>query len=201
MHLFNRGGKLIQMSRYIEFTTSRKNRHTDFSMRSPVHDGHLPTRFRSTKGVRVNKQPIAFADETLPDRLHQTLIEGKALHRKALVFDCVVFVALINSVELGQPKEDGLFKIDQRVKPMSVDTSDATNDLPLMLGHTYNQAPHYVHAAQPAHVTDGGGFLREGAFYLHKLGDEGPVCLSGLDKAMIIYGCNIAHPATEMWCD
>lgn len=48
------------------------------------------------------------------------------------------------------------------------------------------------HGVQPVHTATGEYGI------IHKLGDEGPLCLSSLESAMRIMNCNLAFPVTQL---
>lgn len=103
----------------------------------------------------------------------------------------MVFAAIMHGVEIGQPNDGGLFPIGQGSIEEAVDPNDITVNVPLNLGrHTQRvtSGKQYVHTVSPAHLVST-------PKYLHKLGDKGPVCLSGLREAMNVFNCTFAHPA------
>jgi hypothetical protein len=176
------------MSRYIEFTTSTENPYVYNARGNPVHDGTLPTQFREVAGVRVDGEPLAFTDSSLVESLHRALVESKALQKRGHIVDCVTFVALLQCIPLAHP-DDNPF-IDHIQENIQVHPKDRITD-PVCLGDypfkRLMQHPRYLHVVSPAHIP-------ERPNYVHKLGDNEPVCLSGLADAMTIFGCTVAHP-------
>lgn len=179
------------MSRHIEFTTSPDNSHTKFSLGNPVHNGELPVRFLAVRGVRVDGTRIEFIDESFVDRLHRALIEGRKVQDRSAVFDCLTFVALMQNIKLCEPQGDGRFLFNERTEPLEIHTTDSSNLLPVNIGHAKGEEFDYVHSLYPAHTS-------EGAWYIQKLGDRGPVCLSSLDDSLRMYRSSIAHPMTML---
>ncbi len=178
------------MPRYINFTTSSKNPHVRNTFGSAVHDEKIPAARHSILGVQVDKHTIDFADSSIPDKLHRALLEGGSVIRKKAVFDCIVFAALMQCVDIGEPDEEGLFavsreSIEQEIDPESLAVTTALN---LGMRSRRSAGIEYRHTVTPAHTTTE-------AMYLHKLGDSGPVCFSDLAVAFKVFGCNIAHPA------
>jgi len=174
------------MSRYLEFTTAARNPHTRFSRGNPVHNGKLPSRFREVLGVRVDGEPVIFADEKIVDDLHRTIVERQSAERaQGIPFNCVTFAASMQGIMLDGPKDNPFLDVMDEV---GVDADDTSIDTPVNLGIRIAKSSHvkYAHTISPAHTP-------EKAQYLHKLGDEGPICISGLTAALTIFRCNMAH--------
>lgn len=168
------------MPNYIEFTTD----HHEDTHGSPVHDGRLPRRFHDIDAVRMNGEPVAFKDESIPERLQRYFAEANKLKRRRIANDCVTFVALMNSIKLENRGHNPFSDFDRET---AVDTS-ATAPLVLVQGfHGGLKIPQHI--ILPAHMQD-----QEN--YLHKLGDRGPLCMSDLDTAMRIMNCTSAHPVS-----
>lgn len=174
------------MSRYIDFI-SRGSPHTKFSLGNPVHNEKLPTRLLSVKGIRVDGEVMHFRDESLPDRLHQSLVTTERLAAKGAVIDCLAFVALMQQIALPSPDATGHFRFHTITSPTEISDQDISNMLPLNLGDPHS----YWHSVVPAHQ-------EQTARYVQKLGDTGPLCLSGLQAARRIYKAKVARPMTDL---
>jgi len=147
----------------------------------------MPTRLLSIKGVRVDGEVIHFNDESFPDRLHRSLIATEQLRTKGAVIDCLAFVALMQQMALPSPDATGHFRFHTTTNPTEIADQDISNVLPLNLGDTRR----YWHSVVPAHQ-------EQTALYIQKLGDTGPLCLSGLQAARRIYKAKVAHPMTDL---
>jgi hypothetical protein len=165
------------MTNYIEFTTD----HRENTFGSPVHDGKRPRPFREIDGVRVDGEIVQFLDESIPDRLGRYFVEAKKLQKRKIVNDCVAFVALMNSVELKDREHNPFTDFDANtLVTESLDT-------PVVLTTRFREGMIIpTHIVLPAH-------LQQQKNYLHKLGDDGPLCMSDLETAMRIMGCTGAH--------
>lgn len=176
------------MSRYLEFTAH--SFHTMFSLGAPVHDGKLPNRFREVQGVRVDGEPVTFTDAATADRLHQALIASKQLQRRGIAFNCVTFAALMHGIPLRDAAHNPFSSIDPRIDCAAGGSYASA----VVLGVPSRTAPDGI---ANRHVVVSAPQRTEQS-YLHKLGDAGPICLSGLQKAMDMYDCTTAHPAIPM---
>jgi len=157
-----------------------------------VHDGRLPARYLDAQGVRVDGRQEEFIDESFVDKLHRALWRGEDLKSRGALFECVMFVALMQDIDLGMPQDDGKFHLNYETNlQVDIDPDDSTNTSPVMIGYAVLGGCIYKHALYPAHSMDGAG-------YVQKLGDDGPICLSGLADAMKMYPCDVAHPVLEI---
>ena len=176
------------MSRYINFSTF-PGKHSEFSRGKPLHNGESPPRFREALGVKVDGRSVEFAEAEVIERLHRAIVDGKRLRRRRISYDCVSFAALMNNIQLRSRHDNPFNEADQNI---DVDPMDVTVSNPVNLGnYSSRSGVWYVHTVTPAHLT-------EGPSYLHKLGDKGPICMSGLDEAMEIYGATIANPVPQI---
>lgn len=177
------------MSHYIEFTTSPEHPFIKYSLGNPVHDGGRPTPFREVRGVRIDGQPILFREPDIVDALAQTIVDGEALPAQGIPFNCISFTALMHSVELELPPAYNPFlTIDGKtaISPSSTSQTD-----PLCLGvMTKASEVRQLHFVSPAH-------FNQEANYLHKLGNDGPICMSGLYAAMRMYNANFVGRAVS----
>jgi hypothetical protein len=179
------------MSRFIEFTTSPDNPYVAHSG-GAVHDGEIPTRYHAPRGIRIDGEPIAFSDASLHEKLYRALIVGEQLRTRSGIIDCLAFVALMQGSDLGKPRPNGLFSLYPSSESRHIASNDIENDFPVNIGHAYHdKRVQYVHSLYPAH-------LPNHACYIHKLGDNEPVCLSTLDQAHQMRGTIIAHPMPEL---
>lgn len=181
-------GTLTGMGRFIEFSTSSRSQKyfAEFSFHSPLHDGALPSRLSDSATVRINGEPVRFTDESIPEQLHKALyIMNK---RWDLGFNCRRFAAVMHDPSIVDPLP-GSFLLPDCESPVAVD--DPTVTKPVVLGTIGDSSPlcdtpfYNRHMAIPAHQP-------EQATYLHKLGYEGPICMSGLRAAMDMYECTHA---------
>ena len=180
------------MSRFIEFTTSSKNRHIEFTLGNSVHDETVPPAWLTVKGVRIDKQPVDFTDDSVADKLHKTLIEGQQLEKRGVFFDCLTFVMLMSGMDLKDARvRDGQVKFDEETLEDEVGCDDIEITNPVNIGRKFSIGVTFVHTVLPAH---GEGEAR----YMHKLGDKGPICLSGLADAMRMYQCDTANEMTSL---
>lgn len=171
------------MHRYINFTTS----HQERTYGNPVHDGKRPRRFHDVAGITIDGEPLEFDDTTIPERVKQYFLSAKQLRRKRIVNDCVAFAASMESIELEDRQHNPFEVFDENV----IIHGDTASEIkvPLVLARGYHDGLRIpAHVILPAHLVSGPNFI-------HKLGDEGPLCMSGLNDAMSIMGCNTAHPA------
>ncbi len=172
--------------RYLEFGHDRK--HSSQVFGNPVHNGRVPAGIFSIEGIRVNGEVVAFLDEELPDKVHQALRGGKQIARSKLPFDCTWFAVLMDDASLAERLATGHYKVVDESGDRPVDPSDTSQDHIVNIGRGYHDMEfRVVHSAVPAHTT-------EGAQYLHKLGDSGPLCLSGLKDAINIFHGSGAFP-------
>ncbi len=171
------------MSRSLEFTTSGP--YTRDSHDNAVHDGRIP--WREPKDIRIDGEPIVFTDESLHEKLYRTLLATEKLQSRSSIIDCLAFMALMQGRELPS----GKLAFHPTVEPIRILTSDTENDFSLALGHSIRSQTRYTHSVVPAHQP-------EKAFYIYKMGDTEPICLSTLAAAHKIYGTVVAHPIVEL---
>jgi len=170
------------MMQYIEFTT----RHSVKTFGNPIHDGKRPKKYRTIEGVRVDGETVEFIDNTIPERLGRYLIEAEGLRRRRIVNDCIAFVALMNSVRLEMPQHNPYREFDGTtfVDPWHINPVD---DMPLVLANGFHDGVRLPrHIVLPAHLSTKQN-------YLHKLGDDGPLCMSNLQDALAMFSCDGAH--------
>ncbi|MDQ5913743.1 MAG: hypothetical protein QG623_362 [Patescibacteria group bacterium] len=182
------------MTSHINFTRDPSHPDREFAGSLPLFDGKMPTSFLPYRGVTLDGAPIEFQDETTADRLHQALVDGKALGSSA-VFDCLIFAALMLEVPIGKAGEDKHFRFSEETEERTLDPADVTVAQPINLGSIRggNDEITYCHTVVPAHTP-------EGATYLHRLGIK-TVCLSSLTEAMGLYRCTVAHPMASIQFD
>lgn len=165
------------MTNYIEFTTS----HHERTFGNPIHNGKRPKSYRDIDGVRIDGNPIVFQDESIPDRLGRYFVETKKLKKRRIVNDCVAFVALMNSVHLEDPDHNPFTDFD------TSGPIDEGSNAPIVLTSRFRGNIIPTHIILPAH-------LQQRQNYLHKLGDDGPLCMSDLESSMRIMGSTNAYP-------
>ncbi len=117
------------------------------------------------------------------------MVESEVLPRRGIPFNCVTFAALMFSVELRDDHHNPFVEANHDIV---VTSDDTTHEYPVLLGNTVESNPFYEITEYRHNVVP--AYQKESATYLHKLGDEGPICLSGLNKAMSLYRCTVAHP-------
>lgn len=179
------------MARFIEFTASPDNPYVAHSG-GAVHDGEIPTRFHTPKGIRIDGEPITFRDELLHEKLHRALVVGEQLRARSGIIDCLAFIALMQGSDLGTPRPNGLFSLHPTSEARHIASDDIENSLPVNIGHSYHDGQvQYVHSLYPAH-------LPARALYIQKLGNNEPICLSTLDQAHQMRGTIVAHPMPEL---
>lgn len=165
------------MKQFIEFTT----RHTEATYGSPIYDPDNLRRFKDIEGVRVDGEQVEFRDASIPVRLERYLIEAR---RRKYINDCIAFVAIMNGIPFDgkkNPFQD--FDKSITVDPRNVDVSSRA---PLVLTRGFHDMKIPLHIILPAHT--------DKQNYLHKLGDDGPLCMSNLSNALRIMDCHDAHP-------
>lgn len=177
------------MPSHINFTKNTSHPDRNFAGDLPLFDGNMPGRFSRYGGVTIEKEPVQFIDETIPDRLHKALVDGSSL---AGIFDCLTFACLMQGVPIGEPDSDGKFKFEEEMAEERIDPDDASVGGLVNLGSIRggNDELSYYHTVVPAH-TD------EGARYLHRLGTR-TICLSSLGEALRLYRCTAAMPIVSI---
>jgi hypothetical protein len=180
------------MPSYINFTLNPSHSDRPFAGQLPLFDGNMPGRFSRYGGVTIDKEPVQFLDETIPDRLHRALVDGSSL---AGIFDCLTFACLMQDVPMGEPDSDGKFKFLEEMAEERVETNDTGVRGLVNLGSIRggNDEISYHHTVVPAHTF-------EGARYLHRLGTA-TICLSSLEEAMRLYRCTVAVPIASIQFD
>lgn len=167
------------MSVYIDFAPKPSDARL---LNTPVCSDIPPAR-AEIEGVRINMEPVTFLQDGLAEDLHRSLVEGQALvGSEGKGFDCVAFALLMNGINLARIVHRSQFKVTRSVQEGPI-ADDIHQDYPLAIGDwpRFAKVPLYFHALVPAHTPDM-------PLYLHKLGDDGPVCISGVKKAMAIVG-------------
>lgn len=172
--------------RYLDFTTHSANPNTRFSLGAPVHDGKMPNKHDEIESVRINGEPIHFIDKTLIGRLENVLKNRKSYVRNGN-FECTDFAGLMMEHPEMSPK--GMMPYSTEKSGKQVDPYDTSVNQPvnLYMPETELNNGSWNHIVVPAHTT-------EGAMYIHKLG-AGPLCISGLTKALEMYSCDSAYVA------
>lgn len=178
------------MSRYLEFTTKLTSSDARFAKGSPIHDGQKPTKFLSLKGLRFDGEIVTFQDEILPHKLHKALLDGEKHKKRYRYFDCVILAALMYDAPIARSATGSYLTLRETTLPVDVFDDDTSVSVPVNLGTIVSGKARtfaYQHTIVPAHD------LHQ-ARYVHKLGETGPICLSGLTAAKAMYDCTIAHP-------
>jgi hypothetical protein len=142
----------------------------------------IPAARAEIAGVRIDGEPVTFLRDGLVEDLHRTLVEGQALVRRdGKGFDCTAFALLMSGVSLARVGKRR-FRVTPSLEEVPI-VDDIHQDYPLAVGDwpRFCKVPIYFHTLVPAHTPDV-------PLYLHKLGDEGPVCISGVNKAMKVVG-------------
>lgn len=180
------------MTSHINFTRDTSHPDRGFAGPLPLFDGKLPGRFSRYGGVTVDKEPVCFLDETVPDRLHKALVDGCSLDG---IFDCLTFACLMQGVPMGESDSDGKFKFTEKMAEERVDRDSTTISGLVNLGSIRggNDEISYYHTVVPAHTV-------EGARYLHRLGTR-TICLSNLEEAVRLYRCTVAIPIESIQFD
>lgn len=144
--------------------------------------------------MRTDGVPVRFIDETIPDRLAEAIINGQKRQGRLFgskVFDCYYFAAAIHGLPLDEESAYG-FEIDTETRTAEEDTPETD----VVIGRGYHDIPIIPdHVIVPAHQLAGEDVITPS--YLHKLGIKGPICISGLGKAMRLMGSGKAHPITR----
>lgn len=140
--------------------------------------------------IRANSEPVTFLDDTVPERLAQTL--AKARKQQLLtfgrgVFDCYRFTAAMRGLPLDNESAFGFGIGDS---PVTVYDTPETDVVLGVKTHGLKIVP--THMTAPAHQI-AGGVLQP--MYLHKLGIKYPVCMTGFSETMRLTGSKVAYPA------
>lgn len=170
---------LIAMPVYIDFAP----KPSDAGLFGAPVCSDMPPARAEIEGVRISGEPVIFLQDHLVEDLHRSLVEGQALvGRDGKGFDCAAFALLMNGIDLVRIVRRRRFEVDSAVQEGPI-TDDVRQGYPLAIGDWpgFSRAPIYRHTLVPAHTPDA-------PLYLHKLGDEGPVCISGVKQAMKIVG-------------
>lgn len=171
------------MPHYIEFTTH----HQEPIFGNPIFNGDRPPKRVTVEGIRVDGEPVQFIDETIPERMHHYLYEAPRLKWRRISNDCVAFAAIMESLELRDRRHNPFANFDETEK------ADDETVGAIVLAKKFHDFPiiplHTVIAAQTVDGSYG---------TIHKLGESGPVCLSNLEDAKTIMGCQIAIPANNI---
>lgn len=145
----------------------------------------MPTRHLPLKGVRVDGAPVEFLATDTPERLYRSLLEGERIS-KTNPFDCVIFALLMAEVDIHDyvGRGDIQFTVTEHCDLNGQNMTDGDIiDLGAYRGGDDEET--YMHTISSAPQEDIPS-------YLHKLGKDGPVCLSTLESAQRIYNAPIA---------
>lgn len=182
------------MSRYIEFRSPALWQ----SRKAPIaHNGNIP--FLTPKGVRLDGEPLPFIDDSMVEKLHRALVEGRAMQRHGDDFDCGAFGALMQDTPPKLRAGQHLHIILPTLTTKNISPQDRSVTRRLQLGMPSHEGFIYRHVVAPAHIKDQPIHpkLDGKPLYFHKLNTNGPVCLSGLTWAMKRYRCSVAHQSNE----
>lgn len=170
---------------YLNFTTDKRNPHLRSSNGAPVHDGKMPTRYKDVAGVRIDGEDVKFRDDLIIEKLQRTLLRRKPFVRHQ-EFDCLSFAALM----IDYPGlNTSIVPFVLTASGVNIDPNDADNEsITNIFTKTNTGGDSWVHVVVPAHT-------QEQPMYVHKLGNEGPVCLSGLSQAIEMYRADNAQRA------
>ncbi len=170
---------------YLNFTTNESNSLLKRSNGAPIHDGKMPIRYKDVAGVKIDGEEVNFKDESIVDSLQKTLLKRKSFVRQH-EFDCLSFAGLM----IDYPN------INTSVVPflliasgINIDPEDIANEsVANIFKKTNTGGDTWVHVAVPAHTL-------EQPMYIHKLGNTGPLCLSGLSQVIEMYHADNAQVA------
>ncbi len=172
--------------RYLEFGHDRK--HSPRVYGNPVHNGKVPSGIFTVEGIKVNGEVVTFLDDKIPHKVHKALRGGRQITRSRLPFDCLWFAVLMDDASLAERLATGNYKVVDETGDQPVDPGDINQDSIVNIGRGFHdQEFGFVHTAVPAHTN-------EEALYIHKLGDTGPLCLSGLRDVINIFYGSAAFP-------
>lgn len=132
-------------------------------------------------GLSVDGSRLEFARPDIPVRFHKTLVNG----RNNGVFDCFRFAAGMR----GLPMDDRYPFFGQVNFWWKVGPQDTPDD-DVLIGSGDGGSFTREHVIVPAHIIVDGEMR---PLYLHKLGVGGPLCVSGLSRALDYYGADSAH--------
>lgn len=194
------------MSIHLDFITSSSH----FGL--PFFDGDIPKRTTTIEQVRVDGRPITFVDDTVPSRLLDTIRTGREVERalkeqkwgrklletlrlarmrieepvRPKVFNCFNFAAGMRGMDMTG-RVDVVFPDPEY--PVGCSDFPERN---VVIGQGFSDilvTDDHVLFPAPTIGEDG----EQESSYLHKLGDRGPICLSGLSVAMNIYQARKAY--------
>jgi hypothetical protein len=152
---------------------------------TPLEHGQLNTAatysgalgYGARESVLVDGEPLEFSSpDIIPSLEHAIRTIWPRFNIRRRSYDCVDFVGLMTGLK---PSKDNPFEVG-----MVIDDAAAPDifDTPIIfmkkLSWRYPELP--IHTLLPARTSDG-------TKYLHKLGDDGPLCISTLDEARLIF--------------
>lgn len=174
------------MKRYIEFGYDKN--HSPRTNGNPVHNGKIPGKYLPIEGVRISGEIVEFAEPDMHERIGRALRATRVIQRKGQIVDCLWFAVLMDDINKTERLSTGNFRVEDSTSEEHVVPEDTTQTNIVNIGRGLHDIPyHFVHTAYPAHT-------KERALYIHKLGDVGPLCLSGLQDAIDIFSASAAHP-------
>lgn len=178
------------MPRYFEF---RPDPSDPGLLGAPVYHGS-PAPKLEFDGIRVNGNEVPLLNPGIVESFHRAMVDGQRLIRRdGQGFDCVAFALLMSGVNLAQVvgRRQSTFKPEFDEGTEIADTT--AQDCLLALGSWphWSDEVVYSHTIVPAHTPTE-------PLYIHKLGDEGPICLSGLQLAQRIMGASRAARILSM---
>jgi len=175
------------MTNYIEFRIPKSYEHVAYSCGMPFFYGNVPEVSTDSPVIRLDGEPVDFVNENLPSLLLRALHDMKNAYSDSEV-NCRRFAALMHEPAIAETLPRSFLRPDYSAP---VDSNDLGVERPVLLGTFGDASPleeddfYGRHMAFPAH-------LPNQPSYLHKLGYGGPICLSGLQKAMDVYKCTHA---------
>jgi hypothetical protein len=164
--------------------------HGELTYGNPIYElGHIPRRL-SVDAVMIDDAPVEFLDSSIPERLGVYLASVRKLRRKRIANSCVAFAAIMNSVEIKEIERNPFRDYDEDSR-LDEQTDSIANTVPIVLAQGFHDGLRIPrHVVLPAHTAAGPN-------YLHKLGDRGPLCMSNLEDALTMFGCQFAFPVPE----
>lgn len=192
-------GILTPMAEYIDFKTTINSRAVNFMDGSPVHDGVIPAPNKEIEAVRIDGEPINFVDPETPDTLHRALVEGRVVSERGYIYDALVFVALMSSVDLVAVAKKHRISRKPRDLDIQLKLGDKPNldqalpaDSPVALySHYVDEESHRRTLVHPVHTP-------ACELYVSRMSDTGPIVLASLDAFKRGYKAYITIPVEHI---
>ena len=175
------------MPKALNFTTDPSNEHLAFSLGNPVHDGVVPSARTDIRGVQVDGVPVEFYSESTPDQIHKALVDGTALEKLDIPFSCYTFSLIMAGINMRKACMGKDYVPDAEFSKQAVGLEykgSVPLGLKIYMGWRYGEG--FGHVVYPAHTNSE-------ARYVHKLGDNGPICLSSPADSLQMYRGKSAH--------